>query len=319
MGLPEVRRRIGSAGQHERELDSSADLAMTQFAIVLVTFHGLVVYENEVDRIYHFTTLDQNPLRCALAEEMPDRRVALSLLAHPDDAEFVCAGTLCRLADAGWEIHIATSTPGDCGSAELSQEEIAEIRRGEGKAAADLIGAAYHCLEERDVNVVFDHASGKKAIDLFRKVAPSLVFAHPRLDYMLDHEQTHLMARRAAFAYPIPNASRLPRIEGSAVPWLYYCDPLGGVNPYNNELVQPSCRIDISAQFERKTEMLVCHASQREWLRSHHGMDEYVEAMKRHSAMRGKEIGVDYAEAFVQHLGHPYPTSDILTDLFGAK
>jgi hypothetical protein len=33
--------------------------------------------------------------------------VALALLAHPDDAEILCAGTLIRLADAGWQIHIA--------------------------------------------------------------------------------------------------------------------------------------------------------------------------------------------------------------------
>ena len=250
---------------------------------------------------------------------VPDRRVALSLLAHPDDAEFVCAGTLCRLADAGWEIHIATATPGDCGSAELDGVEIADVRRKEGAAAARVLGATFHCLEERDVNVVFDSSSGKKAIDLLRKIAPSMVFAHPRLDYMLDHEQTHLLARRATFAYPVRNASELPRIEGSAVPWLYYCDPRFGVDPYTNEPVEPTCRIDISDQVERKTEMLVCHASQREWLRSHHGMDEYVDAMKQHSATRGKELGVRYAEAFVQHRGHPYPTFDLLNELFGAK
>ena len=251
--------------------------------------------------------------------EIPDRRVALSLLAHPDDAEFVCGGTLCRLAEAGWEVHIATASPGDCGTVDLSPSEIAEIRRKEGAAAAAVIGATYHCLEERDVNVVFDRESGKKAIDLFRKIAPTLVFAHPRLDYMLDHEQTHLLARRAAFAYPIPNSSQLPLLEGSSVPWLYYCDPLGGTNPYTGVVVEPGCLIDITQQYDRKKEMLVCHASQREWLRSHHGIDEYVEAMKRHSLMRGENAGVKYAEAFVQHLGHPYPTFDLLTELFGTR
>jgi LmbE family N-acetylglucosaminyl deacetylase len=40
--------------------------------------------------------------------KQPTRRVAATLLAHPDDAEILCAGTLIRLADAGWEIHIAT-------------------------------------------------------------------------------------------------------------------------------------------------------------------------------------------------------------------
>ena len=44
---------------------------------------------------------------------------------------------------------------------------------------------------------------------------------------------------------------------------------------------------------DRKIEMLACHASQRDWLRAHHGMDEYIEAMKRYGAERGRQSGVD--------------------------
>jgi LmbE family N-acetylglucosaminyl deacetylase len=45
---------------------------------------------------------------------MPD--VALAVLAHPDDAEFLCAGTLALLArEHAWRVHIASKTPGDCG------------------------------------------------------------------------------------------------------------------------------------------------------------------------------------------------------------
>jgi len=244
----------------------------------------------------------------------PNHRVALAFLAHPDDAEFLCSGTLIRLADAGWKIHIATATAGDCGSMTLPAREIADIRRREGATAAALIGATYHCLEETDVHVVFDKPSCQKAIDLLRKIAPTLVFTHPRHDYMLDHEQVHLLARAATFSYPIPNASSLPRAEHSTVPWLYYCDPLEGKDPYTGQLVQPSVGIDVTGQFDRKIDMLACHASQREWLRQHHGIDEYIEAMKRHGAMRGNQLGVAYAEAFIQHAGHAYPHSDLLQE-----
>ena len=123
----------------------------------------------------------------------PARRVALTLLAHPDDAEILCAGTLIRLADAGWEIHIATVAAGDCGSTTLPGEEIAAVRRREGLAAAAKINATYHCLEEPDIQVVFDKATNRKVIDLLRQVAPTLLFTHPRHDYMLDHEQVHLL------------------------------------------------------------------------------------------------------------------------------
>jgi LmbE family N-acetylglucosaminyl deacetylase len=248
----------------------------------------------------------------------PPRRVALTLLAHPDDAEILCAGTLIRLADAGWEIHIATVAAGDCGSMTLSRQEIAAVRKREGIAAAAKIGATYHCLDEADVQVVFDKAANRKAIDLLRAVAPTLLFTHPRHDYMMDHEQTHLLARSAAFSYPAPNASQLPLLAGSAIPWLYYCDPVEGRDPYTSEYVTPTTLIDVTDQLERKAEMLACHASQRDWLRSHHGMDEYIDAMKRHNAHRGRQAGVNYAEAFIQPRGHPFPQNDLLTELFGA-
>ena len=43
--------------------------------------------------------------------------------------------------------------------------------------------------------------------------------------------------------------------------------------------------------------MLACHASQRDWLREHHGMDEYIESMKQHCGVRGRELSMAYAEA----------------------
>ncbi len=249
----------------------------------------------------------------------PKRRVALSLLAHPDDAEFQCAGTMIRLADAGWEIHIATVANGDCGSTTLAREEIAAQRYAEGVAAAACINATYHCLGEPDIQVVFDKATNRKTIDLLRRIAPTLLFTHARHDYMLDHEQVHMLGRAAAFSYSIPNASQLPLVPGSQLPWLYYCDPLESRDPYTLVRVQPTTFVNIGAQIDRKTEMLACHASQREWLRAHHGMDEYIDSMHRHSAERGHEAGVEFAEAFVQHRGHPYPQSDLLTELFGGS
>jgi LmbE family N-acetylglucosaminyl deacetylase len=247
------------------------------------------------------------------------RMVALALLAHPDDAEILCAGALIRLAQTSWEIHIVTATPGDCGSATLPAYKIAAIRRGEASSSAALIGATYHCLEERDVNVIFDRRTNRKAIDLFRQIAPTLVFTHPRHDYMLDHEQVHLLARSASFSFPIPNASALPLPAGAAIPWLYYCDPIEGLEPYSGQRVRPSTYIDITGAMPRKVEMLTRHASQREWLRSHQGMDECIESMKAHSAARGQEVDVEYAEAFVQHRGHAYPHNDLLFELLGGK
>ncbi|MEA2736578.1 MAG: 4-oxalomesaconate hydratase [Humisphaera sp.] len=246
------------------------------------------------------------------------RQVALSFLAHPDDAEILCAGTLIRLKEAGWEIHIATATPGDCGTMDRNRWDIAAVRTQEAAAAAKLLGATYHCIDERDGMVVYDKPAIQKTVDLFRRVAPSLVFTHAPRDYMMDHEEASKLARAASFIYGAPNISNVPRHPDSHVPYLYYCDPVEGVDPLGNP-VAPTTIIDIAAQIEQKAKMLACHASQREWLRAHHGMDEYIDAMKRRSAARGKEAGVAYGEGFIQHRGHPYPHDDALTEFVRAK
>ncbi len=243
------------------------------------------------------------------------RTVALTFLAHPDDAEILCAGTLIRLRDAGWEVHIATATPGDCGTMDRDRWDISAVRTREAASAAGLIGATYHCIDERDGLVVYDKPSIQKTADLFRRIAPSLVITHAPRDYMLDHEQASLLARSASFIYGAPNFSTHPRHPESHVPHLYYCDPIGGTDPLGNP-VTPTTLVDISGQIEKKSAMLACHASQREWLRAHHGMDEYIDAMQRHGAQRGQMLGTRYAEGFVQHRGHPYPQEDLLTTLF---
>ena len=111
----------------------------------------------------------------------PDRRIAMGFFAHPDDAEILCAGTLIRLREElGFEVHIVTATPGDCGSMEKDRWEISAIRVAEARRSADMIGATYHCLDERDGFVLLEHRSLAKTVDLFRQIGPTIVFTHPR-------------------------------------------------------------------------------------------------------------------------------------------
>lgn len=247
--------------------------------------------------------------------ELQRNRVALALMAHPDDAEFCCGGTLIRLRELGWEVHIASLAPGDCGTMTENRWDISSRRTREATAAAQLIGATYHCLDERDGFIVYDKPTIQKVVDLLRRIAPGLVFTHALHDYMMDHEMTALLARGASFLHGAPNASAFPLRENTAVPYLYYCDPPEGLDPYGR-LIEPTTYVDISAQLEKKAEMLACHASQREWLQAYHGMDEYLESMRRMAHLRGSQIGVAAAEAFVQHRGHAYPRDDLLAALF---
>lgn len=243
----------------------------------------------------------------------------LSILAHPDDAEFLCAGTLIRLKrEHGFDVHIASMTPGDCGSVEYGPDEISRIRRAEGTRAAALIGATYHCLEERDLLIVYGEKTLEKITRLLRRVRPEIVLTHSPADYMLDHEMTSTVVRAAAFAAPIPNflcdrnlGPTLPHI-----PHLYYCDPVENKDLMGRD-VPPGFLIDISGVIDAKADMLAAHASQRDWLRKHHGMDQYLETMRNQGRARAQSHGIAYAEGFRQHLGHSYPQDNLLGTLLG--
>jgi len=245
--------------------------------------------------------------------------VVLSVLAHPDDAEFLCAGTLARLVcERDWQAHIASMTAGDCGSAEHPAGEIGHIRRTEGTKAAALIGASFHCLEERDLLISYNERALARVTRLLRQVRPQIVLTHSPSDYMLDHEMTSMLARAAAFAGPIPNflpdGDLGPPLE--RIPTLYYCDAIEGKDALGHEVTPAFC-IDISSVINTKSAMLMAHASQRNWLFKHHGMDHYVDSMRSWSGRRGRACGVAYAEGFRQHLGHSYPQENVLLQLLG--
>ena len=55
-------------------------------------------------------------------------KTAFAIFAHPDDIEFVAAGTLLHLRAAGWETHYLTLTAGDCGSMIDDPQQTMEIR-----------------------------------------------------------------------------------------------------------------------------------------------------------------------------------------------
>jgi LmbE family N-acetylglucosaminyl deacetylase len=69
---------------------------------------------------------------------------AMAIVAHPDDIEFSCAGTLARWARAGARISCVLLTSGDVGIADagMTREKAAEIREAEQRAAAKIIGAS---------------------------------------------------------------------------------------------------------------------------------------------------------------------------------
>ncbi|HEY3379321.1 MAG TPA: PIG-L family deacetylase, partial [Armatimonadota bacterium] len=101
---------------------------------------------------------------------MTSRPCVLAICAHPDDAEIRCGGTLLLLAERGWDVHIATVSTGECGSAVLSPNATAVTRRAEAVAAAAVAGGSYHCLDGQDLQIYDNNEFRGKATALIRLV-----------------------------------------------------------------------------------------------------------------------------------------------------
>jgi len=248
--------------------------------------------------------------------DMASPKSVLSLGAHPDDAEFFCAGTLALLYKQGWQIHIATMTPGDCGTVQYSREEISRIRKAEAAKAASILDGSYHCLKCDDIFIMYDRPTLLKAIELVRKVRPTIVFTTSPSDYMVDHEMAGRIAQTACFACGVVNIETAGAEPFEPVPYLYYMDPVEGKDNFGAE-IKASTIIDITSVMDIKERMLCCHESQRNWLFTHHHIDDYVISMKALSEKRGREINSHFAEGFRQHLGHAYPQDNILKSELG--
>lgn len=247
---------------------------------------------------------------------MENKKRVLAIGAHPDDVEFLCAGTLVLLHEKNWEVHIATMTPGDCGSEFLPPDEISTVRRVEAANAAAVLGGQYHCLECRDGLIAYDEETNFKTVALIRKVRPRLVLTLSPQDYMIDHEVASALVRNATFMAGVPNWKTEPYPPFRPVPYLYYADPLELKDLFGTA-VAPTTMVDVTSVIETKSRMLACHASQRDWLLKQHGIDEYINAMFEMGQLRGQLLGVRYAEGFRQHRGHGYPQDNLLAAELG--
>ena len=244
----------------------------------------------------------------------------LALLAHPDDAEFLCAGTLAHLADRGAKIHIATMTAGDCGSASLPPDKIARIRRKEASRAAELVRATYTCVGEKDLSIFYDRRTLREVMGLVRRVGPELVLTHAPVDYMADHETTSRLVQAACFGATARNYRTAGRHASAKplarIPHLYYAEPFGGCDILGNE-IRSNLFVDITATLARKLEMLDCHQSQKAWLRAQQGISDSSGIVHQRAERAGQLSGFRWAEGYRQHLGQGFPHDNLLAAVLG--
>ncbi|MEX0678450.1 MAG: PIG-L family deacetylase [Pirellulales bacterium] len=243
------------------------------------------------------------------------RKRAFAVAAHPDDIEFVMAGTLILLGKAGYELHYMTIANGCCGSTEYSAAHTTEVREREAIAAADSIGAEFHPSLVNDLEIFYDHATLTRLAAVMRDVAPEILLVHSPVDYMEDHTNACRLAVSAAFTRGMPNYPTDPPRDPVEQPvTVYHAQPHGNRDPLG-QLVRPGIFVDVSSVLDEKTAMLACHKSQQPWLDASQGLNSYLETMKDLSREMGRLSGrFEYAEGWRRHLhlGFSAPAADPL-------
>jgi LmbE family N-acetylglucosaminyl deacetylase len=234
-----------------------------------------------------------------------DRRfnkTVLSFHAHPDDTEAWCAGTLKLLKDKGYKIVIATMTAGGMGGINSTEEGTIAMRKEEAKKAAAVLDAEYYCLNGRD-GFLFDNTEIRlAAISLMRKVNAGIVITHLPMDYHSDHRTTCNIVESAAMISSLPNVP-VEEKPLEVTPLLYHSAPLTLTDPIGSDIVPPHFYVNVTSVMDAKMEMLAFHHSQIDLMKVMHKMDDFFGVARQANADYGKQVGVDYAEVFWQHLG----------------
>ena len=224
---------------------------------------------------------------------MSEPKRALVIVAHPDDAEFLCAGSVARWVSEGWEVGYVLVTSGDKGThdEEMTSERLAEIREEEQRAAAKALGVSTCVFLGYPDGFVEDTAELRgELVREIRRFKPDVVVTWD--PYRLGHNhRDHRLTGQAALdaAYPLSRSH------------LYYPEHLAeGLEPHRAKeaLLAGSDRsnyhVDVSDFFHKKMKALRCHKSQL----GRYPSSEVRKRVRQRMAEVGKEAGFKLAEAF---------------------
>ncbi len=200
-------------------------------------------------------------------EEWTSKKKILVVLAHPDDPEFFCGGTLAHWVNKGHEVHYCLITNGNKGSddPEMTPEKLSELRTVEQRKAADVIGAGDIVnLGYDDGMLVADLTVRKDVVRVIRKVKPEILVSCDPLNFFpnenyINHPD-HRTAGQIALDAVFPasgNRMFFPELIADE-----------GLEPHSVEEVwlsltaQPNVTMDITGTFETKLKALHEHKSQ---------------------------------------------------------
>lgn len=230
----------------------------------------------------------------------PER--ALVIVAHPDDAEFLCGGTVAHLADQGCEVFYLLATSGDKGTKDesLTPQELAAIREQEQRAAAKVLGVR-QCffLGYPDGGLEETLELRGQFVRYIRQLKPNVVLTWDGFRNGFNHRDHRVVGRVVRDAlYP---AAHDP---------LYHPElrELGLVPHRVDELwlfgtEEPDHHIDIAPYLERKVDALLAHESQMRG----RTRDDLLKLWKARAKEVKRRTGFRFAESFRRIDNRPRP------------
>jgi LmbE family N-acetylglucosaminyl deacetylase len=223
-----------------------------------------------------------------------DVRRILVVVAHPDDAEFGCGGSVARWVAEGREVSYCILTTGNRGSDDpaMTPERLAVTRREEQQAAAQALGVREVLFCGYPDGELEDTREARRdVVRAIRRFRPDrLVTQNPFPSFNpysghRDHRHAGRLALDAVYPYA---RDRLHFPELLAEGW----PPHKVREVYVMGHDEPDTAVDITPTMDRKLIALRCHASQLKDFAAVEGR------VRERAADLGKPHGFTYAEAF---------------------
>jgi LmbE family N-acetylglucosaminyl deacetylase len=224
---------------------------------------------------------------------------ALVVFAHPDDAEFLCGGTVAKWTGEGTEVRYVCATDGSAGwnGPDLTRAQISEIREREMREAADVLGVADVTFLRYADGTLEPNLELRRAItrevrrarpDVIVTFDPSVLWAGRRYINHPDHRAVG-EAVLAVVACDAPTRPQFPELlsqgfEPFEVPRLWLATEGQGVD----------IRVDIGDTLDLKVKALRAHGSQLENM----GEDDIDGRMRKWASKMAVGGDAEFAEGF---------------------
>jgi len=214
----------------------------------------------------------------------------LSIVAHPDDTELTCGGTVIKMAEAGYKVGVLDLTAGESGTrgnALLREREAAKASKVMGLAHRENLG-----LPDAGIENTREHKL--KIAERIRALRPRTVI----LPYWEGRHPDHYMTGRIGY-----EACFLAGLAKISLPGQPFRPHKIIYATYYVPAVRPTFVVDITAQHEKKLKAILCYSSQfsprkdmQNLFPARADLRERVASLARHF---GLMIGARYGEPFV--------------------